>query len=242
MSIAPIPSIALVWEAATEIYGRRGALLQAVILPILGLSSIALFTNLHVTSAPGVIFSFLAGTPFYVIFATACHRLILLGDNSLPNRWGLFWSDRETRFFGWLIVIGLLYFALSLSTLMIFAVIPTSVFSWSILWLPTYVGYFVAAYFEGRFSLVLPATAIGKRIYLRGSWALSYGNGLLIAIALLIPALVLDLVEYFVFSFMIDAGSPFIDFLWGLVIFPFFAVEVAIITVAYRKLAMRDDI
>jgi len=52
----------------------------------------------------------------------------------------------------------------------------------------------------------------------------------------MIPSFGLELIEYIIFDLLIVTDSPFIDFLWGLMTFPLFALFVAIITAAYRKI------
>jgi len=190
----------------------------------------------YVVSTAGNIAIAVASLPLYVIFATICHRLVLLGDSAIPNPWGLFWSERETRFAGWSLIIGLLYFALSLPVMIIMQVFPKSGFGLNLTWLATYSSYIFVAYFEGRFSLVLPATAIGKQLDLKGSWALSHTKGMVIAFALVIPALVLDITDYFVVSRLLNGNALYADLVWWLLTFPVLAVEVAVISIAYSKL------
>lgn len=114
-----VSSLALVQKATLEIYRNRSVLFLAVILPIMCSSALRMTCSVYVCYAENnpsftavYLFSF-ARLPFYVMFATICHRIVLLGDTSLPSRWGLFWSVRETRFLGWLIVLGVITFAVS---------------------------------------------------------------------------------------------------------------------------------
>jgi len=41
----------------------------------------------------------------YTLFAVTCHRIVLLGETSVPKYGLLSWTSRETRFFGWLFVL-----------------------------------------------------------------------------------------------------------------------------------------
>jgi hypothetical protein len=57
----------------------------------------------------------------------------------------------------------------------------------------------------------------------------------------IIPSFGLEMIEYIIFDLLIVTDSPFIDFLWGLMTFPLFALFVAIITIAYREILTRAD-
>jgi len=226
-------SLALVGEATKEIYRKRATLLSALLIPTIGILLTSALSAELGSSPIARTFLALAGIPFYVIIATVCHRVVLLGENSLPHRWGMFWTERETRFLGWLIGIWFLYFGVSLPTLIILSLLSVDVAGW----MATIMSYFVVAYFEGRFSLVLPATAIDRRSDFRESWAMSRGKGMMIAIALVIPVMFLIPIETLLYDAGVVEFSPIADFVWLLIALPIFAVEIAIISLAYDRLA-----
>ena len=152
----------------------------------------------------------------------------------------MFWTKRETRFLGWFVGIWFLYFALSLPTGIILLLFSEVFAGWNTAWITTFISYIVVAYFEGRFSLVLPATAIDRRSNFKESWAMSRGKGMLIAVALVIPAMIMFPVEYVLYDAMGDELSPIADLIWLLLVLPIFAIEIAIISLAYDKLASQD--
>lgn len=178
--------------------------------------------------------------PLYALFATVVHRVVLLGEHSLPNRWGIFWTERETRFLGWLIGVWFLYFALSLPTWMLGLVFSEAAPGLDVGWIATILSYILVAYFQGRFSLVLPATAIDKRSNFSEAWAMSHGKGMMIALALVIPAMILIPVEWVLYGAVDDTFKPIVDLAWMLLALPVFAVEIAIISLAYDKLSFQD--
>jgi hypothetical protein len=233
-------SFALVGEATTEVYRQRAPLLSALLFPTVSLLLISALSTAFATSPVAQTVLAFAYFPFYVIFATSCHRLVLLGENSLPHRWGVFWTERETRFLGWLIGIWFLYFGLSLPIGLVFTFLSNLAAGWTTTWIASFVSYFVLAYFQGRFSLVLPATAVDKRSDFKASWAMSRGKGVLIAIALVIPAMLLIPIETLLYGAGAEEVSPIADFAWLLVALPIFAVEIAIVSLAYDKLASQD--
>lgn len=227
----------MVGEATREAYRRRASLLSALLFPTVCLLLISSFSTALALSPVAQTFFALAYLPFYVIFATVCHRVVLLGENSLPHRWGIFWTERETRFLGWFIGIWFLYFGLSLPIGVIFLYLSSMDVGWNTTWIASFVSYLVVAYFEGRFSLVLPATAVDKRSDFKASWTMSRGKGLLIAIALVIPAMILIPIETLLYGAGTDDSSPIADLVWFFVALPIFVVEIAIISLAYDKLA-----
>jgi hypothetical protein len=233
-------SFALVGEATREVYRKRASLLGALLIPTIGILLVGALSA-ELTSSPiARTFLGLVGIPFYVIIATSCHRVVLLGENSLPHRWGMFWTERETRFLGWLIGIWFLYFGLSLPTGIILALFSNIFAGWNTTWIATFISYIVVAYFEGRFSLVLPATAIDKKSDFKESWAISRGKGMMIAMALVMPALILIPIEILLYDAVADELSPIADLVWLLVALPIFAIEIAIVSLAYSKLASQD--
>lgn len=233
-------SFALVVEAISEVARKRTTLLGAAFLPIAGIFLIHAISAEITTSAWSQFSLLLVMLPLYALFATVVHRVILLGEHSLPNRWGIFWTERETRFLGWLIGVWFLYFALSLPMGMLALVFSEAVTGRDVAWVATILGYILVAYFQGRFSLVLPATAIDRRSNFKESWAMSRGKGMMIALALVIPAMILIPIEWALYGAVDDTFKPIVDLVWMLLVFPVFAVEIAIISLAYDKLSFQD--
>lgn len=233
-------SLALVAEATAEVVRKRTALVGAAFLPIAGILMVDALTAEIPASPIARVLLALVVLPLYAVFATIIHRVVLLGEHSLPNRWGIFWTERETRFLGWLIGIWFLYFGLSLPTDIIFMVFSEAFAGWHLAWIATILSYILVAYFEGRFSLVLPATAIDRRSDFKESWAMSRGNGMMIAVALVVPAMILIPVELALYGAIDESFKPVVDLVWLLLVLPIFAIEIAIISLAYNKLAFPD--
>ncbi len=230
-------SFALVVEAISEVVRKRLTLLGAAFLPIAGIFLIDALSAEMTRSVISQLLLQLTTLPLYALFAIVVHRVVLLGEDSLPNRWGIFWTERETRFLGWLIGIWLLYFALSLPTAILGLVFSKRMSGWNVAWVATILSYILVAYFQGRFSLVLPATAIDRRSNFRESWAMSRGKGMIIAMALVIPAMILIPIEWALYGAVDDTFRPIADLVWMLLVLPIFAVEIAIISLAFDKLS-----
>lgn len=241
-----VSSLGLIQDAASEIYRNRVVLLLAVILPILCSSALRMVCFAYVCSAENdsslttvYLFS-LARLPFYVMFATVCHRIVLLGDTSLASRWGLFWSIRETRFVGWLFVLGVIVLAVSLPILFLTPQLPFWALEWLVMSSPFSITFYTcvlaSTYIDGRFGLVLPATAVGNPMNPLRSWRFTAGNGRSIFVALMIPILLTELIDYLLFDLLLDTESMIVIFLRGLLYYPLIAVGVVVITIAYRDL------
>ncbi len=147
---------------------------------------------------PFMVVSGLAG----VLIAVSCHRLVILGADALPSRWGLFWTMRETRFVGWTIAVMLVSILTILPVILIGLIVAGAVArsgdlaSGSSLFpivgvLGMLVTFPVAFYVSSRLTLVLPATAIGERPTLKQSWRLSRSNGWRLVLLRFLPMLVM---------------------------------------------------
>ena len=233
-----LASFELVADAISEVVARRVALIVAALPPMICILLLDIVTAQVAPTSVLVYFLFsLAALPLYAVFATVVHRVVLLGEHSLPNPWGLFWTERETRFLGWLFGIWLLYAALALPQAIINLLFSPAEDGVDIGWIGTILSYIVIAYFYGRFALVLPATAVDRRSDFRDSWNISRGNGLTIAMALVIPAMIMIPVEWALYGALDESLWLAADVVWLVIALPVFAIEIAIISIAYRKLA-----
>ncbi len=173
-SVHRLPVWATIREAVQAIAKEWKALLKVVAVPTLAFVALGL-----VPSPPAylgwLLLPLLVGLP--TMIAVSCHRLVILGADSLPNAWGLYWWGRETRFLGWMWVLSILVgLARSLPESLFGEGFTQNVFSW--VYVP------LGLYLTARLSLVLPATAIGQRRALAHSWQLTRSNGLRLALVL----------------------------------------------------------
>jgi hypothetical protein len=168
----------------------------------------------------------------YSIFAMSCHRVILLGEASLPSRFGIYWTMRETRFLGWVILVGTIYmlmtFPFQVAALYVQPEFNPRLITW-------YVPVLLATYIDGRISMVLPATAVGERSSIIESWRLTRGKGLHIMAALFIAGFVSDLVAQATRNVLDDLPLT-ARLVSNAINFPLVAIAVGIISVTYRDL------
>jgi hypothetical protein len=197
----------------------------------------------------------------FTLFAVTCHRIVLLGPESTSVVTAARWSMRETRFALWLVALYAVYFVVMMVSLTIFANliflvfddVPLSRFSYvispgaptqrvdsaSFPWL-NYLGASPAMYCFARLSLLLPATAIDRKIGFRSAWQLSRHNGwrLVLIVGVLPQALsfVLDLL------LREEATVYEIAALVTLLVLTY-AIGIVALSLSYRELtaSLRDD-
>jgi hypothetical protein len=239
----PLPILSVLNVALRETGSRWRTLLRVLMAPALLTSSVQfLIAELALDSSwrsPLVLLT----SVIYVLFAVTCHRVVLLGVDSIPTRWGLYWSHRETRYLGWTIAIGLIVVVVSLplfyiaykfmSIELLTEVTNVSSTVWNLV---MFVFMFPSTYLLSRWSLVLPSTAIDRRPSLDSAWDLSHGNGWRLAILLGAPPLLLGTVfgELTMVIGMLDSAP--MTFAINLVICLVGALEVTILSITYKWL------
>ena len=230
---------ALLADAIAEVIRHRATLIREAFLPFAGLVLLDVLRGNPNLAEPARWIFFAMTLPLWTMFATTVHGVILLGEDSLPSRFGIFWSERETRFLGWLFGLTLLYIAtgLPVSILLMLVVNPSP--GTDVYWLPLLLSNVVFSYFQGRFGLVLPATAIDRQSNYKDAWAMSRSSGMIIGIALLVPWTFLVPLEYVVYGSVDDRFMLVADVIWLVLVLPIYAVEVAILSLAFAKLDPR---
>ena len=210
-SVHRLPVWATIGQALQAIAKEWRALLKAVAVPALGIASVSVFFQRNPEYVEAVLpnsSSFLQDmlqiipetvvpASVGVLIAISCHRLVILGVDSLPSALGLFWSGRETRFLGrafgivgiaLIVLLPLTFLEMSLYNLLGFSPLPPVVLGIPI---ADYIGIPIAGYICARLSLVFPATAISQRPTFADSWRLSRSNGWRLALVMALPYLVL---------------------------------------------------
>ncbi len=66
---------------------------------------------------------------------------------------------------------------------------------------------------------------------------MSRGKGMMIAMALVLPAMILIPVEWALYGTLDESLWPIADLVWLVIALPVFVIEIAIISLAYSKLA-----
>lgn len=190
---------AVLVEAAIELKTNRSALLRALIAP--GILLVALnVTHARMDwSMPAMLGLSLVGLWFQSLFAVSCHRIILLGEGALPNRWGVYATAPVWRFFGVMLAI-LAFFTVTFMIVFAFvfpflSAVPSSLYGvvGTALIVLGAIAFFSAF---ARIVLLFPAIAIGSRQNMSDVLDLSGPRWIRLALLVGIPALVTSLVSF----------------------------------------------
>ncbi len=192
----PLPVIKVIKQATSLLWEKRFIILRDLIGT--GLVLAALDTALGRASnlLLKLLFLFAHGLIF-TLFAITCHRIILLGETSVPSFGIHSWSRRETRFLGWTYV-GFFYLILITMSLGMLAEIILVSFSSKlenlkgIFYLLMLTGQYVFA----RLAVLLPATAVGERHDMKWAWKLTSKNGWRLLIVVVFFPMSLGFVSY----------------------------------------------
>jgi len=179
----------------------------------------------------------------YGLFIMTCHRIFLLGDDSVPHYgiWRL--SYREIQFFGWVIALYAIYFLTFTPFIVVNWVAPriTDADWIHLVTTPLSLGVaFYALYMMARFSVLVPAAAVEHRPTIKGAWKLTRGEGIRLFVLVILLPLILsalgnrlpDLEDYLALS----------NLLWNLIWMIVLCFEVAMLSLAYREMSKVQQI
>jgi hypothetical protein len=116
------------------------------------------------------------------LFAVTCHRLILLGEGSVPKHGLMTWSRREGRFIGWLLLATaftgavVVVMMLPITLFLVKFYLPESLLK-LICPICVLLPLVLCGYMMARCSILLPATAVDERRKLAWAWETTQGNG-----------------------------------------------------------------
>jgi hypothetical protein len=228
---------------------RRAALGRSLMLPAGAL--LLIDTLLYATgSGGGLVYQIpiiVVQALVYTLFAVTCHRVILLGDDSVP-RFGLAsWSARETRFFGWMIGMYLVFAVASLIPLIVLASVlsgfsgaqadaaeSTQPLRWAML-----AASIPGAYVMARLCLVLPATAVDRKVNFPWSWERTASNGWRMAV---VAGALPWLVSIAQGALAAQSDSTIVTAAASLIGLPLLAVEVTALSLCYHTLTTGEGV
>jgi hypothetical protein len=190
---------AVLIEAAKELNNNRSALFQALLAP--GVAIVAL-NVLHArmnAAMPAMLSLSLVGLWFQSLFAVSCHRIILLGQGQLPNRWGLYATAPVWRFFGVMLAV-LAFFTIIFMIVFAFvfpflSTVPSSMHAvaGTVLITVGAIAFFVAF---ARIVLLFPAIAIDSGQTMSDVFDLTRPCWIRLALLVGIPAIVTSLISF----------------------------------------------
>lgn len=178
----------IIINALKASWEKRKRLAQVVALPSLALVVIATYwsyADRKVDTMDAMVWVAL-WTMAFSPFALACHRVLLLGNDSLPQYGIMRLTKREIKFFAWLSAIGLIGFFVKAISIMTIGNVLVNVIEIQNDWLVWILkgADVLAAYLVARLSLILPSIALDEQLSLSHVWHLSQGNGFRLTIIL----------------------------------------------------------
>lgn len=184
--IISLPVVPILLLAFRITWQYRVRLAQVVAIPSLALALIGTYWSYYgyqagtYNSILWVLLHMMAFTPFTV----ACHRVLLLSENSLPRYGILSWTKREVQFLKWLLVVMLSGWSTSIIATMLLGTLMQNAFEFPEDWWAWLISgcTVLGAYVAARFSLSLPIVAIDKIVVdrnlgLADLWRATRGNG-----------------------------------------------------------------
>jgi len=185
-------------------------------------------------------------TLIFTIFAVSCHRLLLIGNHAVSRLGVSKFTKREMKFLMWWIFIVaiafLVFIPVSLPLFLIIgeafeleATSENSNFSLSS-YLSTIIAFLPLMYLIGRFSLVLPATAVDQQPTLTWAWAQSKTNAWRLAILVGILPMMFSLITQGAKILGIGQFPLLNSVTEFFLMYGFATIEVAVLSIAFREL------
>jgi hypothetical protein len=227
-----------IWrEAVRELIVKVRPLARALALPACGMVALEI-VRLNVDGMPFLLFEI----PYAVLFAVlavSTHRIILLGRRSAPNSWASSLHRNVVAYLGYSVIIGcgIFFLGMILTLIVGLSLAPSSpeppllarVIGIAFICLP-------ALYLSTRFSMILPAKAIGEPLAWSDVVDASGRNGWRLVAAVWLPvfatALVTAPLDWLVGNLAVEADGPITSLLSPV----FGVIGVAALSCAFREL------
>jgi hypothetical protein len=239
-----LPVIPIIFGAfqLSWLHGYR--LAQVVAAPSLALILIGIYwvyagQPLEVyTSVVWVLLYAMAFTPF----AVACHRVLLIGEDSLARYGVMGWTKREFRFLVWLVVSALVgLFVMTIGIMILGGILakaltfPREDWEGWVGWILITGCGLLGSYITARLSLILPSIALEHRYRISEIWRLSRSNGWRLTVVLAGFPWLLNYLQ----GLAVPHEVPFFAAVLGSTVYcVFLIVEVAALSLSYKALSL----
>ncbi len=228
----------IIIDALMASWEKRKRLAQVAALPSLALIVIATYwsyADRKVDTLDAMVWVAL-WTMAFSPFALTCHRVLLLGNDSLPQYGIMRLTKREMKFLAWLSAIGLIGFLVKAISIMTIGSVLVNAIEIQNDWLVRILkgADVLAAYLVARLSLILPSIALDEQLSLSHVWHLSQGNGIRLTIILVGLPWLLAYYGQFIFPEEMNlAQVTLCSILYCVALL----VEVAVLSFSYKALA-----
>ncbi len=240
----PLPVIEILRDTLQFVWEKKAHLLRALAVPVVIMIAVAYLFNFADDNPLQWVEAFFS-MAIYVLFAVTCHRLALLGDQGVPQYGLLKWTQRETRFYGWGLLLMILFLVpfwiLNLIVANFF--IPTSAtqleeFDLPRIWFLFYLSSLPLIYSISRLTVVYPATALERQVNLKWAWNLTRDNGWRLTLVVGMPPIIFTYAETLLLREQITSAEEFIVMLFRFVLL---AVEIVALSFSYKHLTSQEE-
>jgi hypothetical protein len=243
--ITKLPITKVLLGAFVVPWWSRRALAEALAIPVGGLVAVRMiYWHLGLDwTVTTTWMLWIVQALFWVLFAIACHRIVLLGPAEAAMGLMPRWTRREFRFAAWAFVTYAIATAGSWIATLVFA---TLILNIARSWVDPEFGLIVAKYAAGmvltylfaRLAVMLPAAAIEARVGLGMAWRMTRGNGLrMLVIVGALPWILGRGLDWLARDEPTAPESAVLAIFSTLLV----AVEIAALSLAYRELAMAEE-
>jgi len=240
-----LPVIAIIKETLLVVWEKRFVLFRALMATVLASATLDVAMRHGLKGVSWVSLLLLLflyatlGSAIFALFAITCHRIVLLGEVSVPKYGLLSWTSRETRFFGWglvscfygLLVIGPVILATFFGVFFADFADKERAKYW--VTLGVFIGSVPAVYVVARLSVLFPATAIGEHRNTDWAFDTTAKNGWRLVAATTLTTAPFPLGMH---ALPVD-HSLLGDFLMRLVDYAFMAIGIVALSLSFRFLS-----
>jgi hypothetical protein len=240
-----LPVIALIRTAWQSYRQHFPQLMRVVALPALA-HAVTLYIWYHSTERDKLLVVLLWLTQAFLLTlaAISCHRIILLGSESVPRLGASGTAARDSRFIATAAALyGLTLLTLQLASTAVF--LPLGLIGFDLVGassdltqLLVYLATLPALYVVSRLSLCLPAVAVDRPLGPKHAWRLTRGDGLRLLVLIgLLPWLLKFSQRHLAWMFPTAADAIVVGNLLLWILLPF---EVAVLSLCYQRLSRRS--
>jgi len=243
-----LPVLKIITRAFVTVWELRNEFIKKLSVPLLYLIGSEYVSN-YVDDKVSYVLAFI-GMFVYAFLAVTCHRIIILGVDSVPEFGVRKWTMIETRFLLFLVgvylVIGLTIYSFSMTPMLVGVLgdmfialsIPIDIDFMSYAMFISYAALFSMIpiiYSLFRISLIFPAIAVGEKASLKWAWNISRNNGWRLAIIIGILPIAIEILQYLFLSNE-ETESISKNTIMIMVTYIATVIEITALSLSYKKL------
>ncbi|MBE9535553.1 MAG: hypothetical protein IMF07_00095 [Proteobacteria bacterium] len=238
-----LPVFYIIKSAVVASWNQSAYLTKSLFIMTTSLVFIQILYDIQPTTniaKPIVIAKIVIQSVIYTLFAITCHRIILLGPNSVSIYGVLKWSKREWQFIRFGLIVAFFFILIYIVGLVLFFM---SYYVFPILSnnkVGTIVSFtamtLASLYMISRLCVLFPATAIDKKIGVNTALDLTIGNGWRLVVVFTAFPLVSSL-----FIAFLTGKHLLIDIIVYYLSYALIAVEISALSLSYKYLVETDE-